>query len=244
MKKSLGNKRNLIGDGEEGRPPHIAEITSIYGEFKDNETRIFKIDGQDKTVSTGKIFDNQNFGYLKITVERPLRLNFAVDDERLEKFMKSSYFVDWAVSKKRKDKHAIEDEIVVGQQAQQAVLTVLNAMKKDFTNGKPVKDRAEFEKQLKTAFKDSAVILDNNLKKALLSPGCLAEKDPAAACCVDNKGNPEPDPDLRDTENVDFPAGIELPLPLAYEPPRPLHEIEEDIKGLEKEIMEMLKVVV
>ncbi len=42
-------------------------------------------------------------------------------------------------------------------------------------------------------------------------------------------------------------VGYEIPFNrhfYQYEPPRPLHEIEEDIKGLEKEIMEMLKVVV
>ena len=59
MRKSLGNKRNEIGD------EHIAdEITRLYGEFKEGEHV--------------KIFDNEDFGFRRITVERPLRLNFAV----------------------------------------------------------------------------------------------------------------------------------------------------------------------
>jgi len=51
----------------------------------------------------------------------------------------------------------------------------------------------------------------------MLAPGALAEKDPSAEICRDKKGKPEPDADLRDTENVPLPAGIPLPLPLDYE---------------------------
>lgn len=72
--------------------------------------------------------------------------------------------------------------------------------------------------------------LDAGLKKALLAPGALGEKDPIAQPCLDAKGNPEPNPDLRDSENVPFPDAllangrrdtenplIDLPLPLDYE---------------------------
>ena len=52
-RKALGNKRNDIS------PEQITEITRIYGDFVENEIC--------------KIFDNQDFGYSKITVERPLR---------------------------------------------------------------------------------------------------------------------------------------------------------------------------
>ena len=52
-RKALGNKRNDISSEQ------IAEITRIYGDFAENEI--------------SKIFDNQDFGYHKITVERPLR---------------------------------------------------------------------------------------------------------------------------------------------------------------------------
>ena len=37
-------------------------------------------------------------------------------------------------------------------------------------------------------------------RKAVLS--ALGERDPEAAMCLDSKGNPEPDPDLRDTETM------------------------------------------
>ena len=52
-RKALGNKRNDIPQSA------IAEITQIYGDFKTN--------------AISKIFDNEDFGYTKITVERPLR---------------------------------------------------------------------------------------------------------------------------------------------------------------------------
>lgn len=52
-RKSLGNKRNDI-------PQHyIEEITKVYGDFKETEI--------------SKIFNNEEFGYSKIVVERPLR---------------------------------------------------------------------------------------------------------------------------------------------------------------------------
>ena len=52
MRKSLGNKRNYITDEQ------IHEITEIYTQFEDGEYC--------------RIFDNEDFGYTKITVERPL----------------------------------------------------------------------------------------------------------------------------------------------------------------------------
>lgn len=51
-RKSLGNKRNDITESQ------ISEITKVYGDFKENQF--------------SKIFDNADFGYTKITVERPI----------------------------------------------------------------------------------------------------------------------------------------------------------------------------
>jgi type I restriction enzyme M protein len=53
MSKSLGDKRNELSDD------HIAQITKIYGEFKEGDY--------------SKVFDNKAFGYAKVTVERPER---------------------------------------------------------------------------------------------------------------------------------------------------------------------------
>ncbi|WP_298347927.1 class I SAM-dependent DNA methyltransferase [uncultured Dokdonia sp.] len=55
MSKSLGDKRNELSE------EHINEITAMYGSFRESEHC--------------KIFDNTDFGYSKVTVERPLRKN-------------------------------------------------------------------------------------------------------------------------------------------------------------------------
>ncbi|HEV2882843.1 MAG TPA: class I SAM-dependent DNA methyltransferase [Pyrinomonadaceae bacterium] len=59
MLRSLGNKRKEIGDGTRGLPDQIASITKLYYDFTENEFC--------------KIFDNEDFGYRRIVVERPLR---------------------------------------------------------------------------------------------------------------------------------------------------------------------------
>jgi len=224
MKKSLGDKRKRIGDSTDGAPNHIDVLTRLYGDFR-NDVRMTLQDiqsnvdpnrDQSKSLFVSKIFDNRDFGYLKIAVERPLRLNFAVTDERIERFKHSAYFVGLALSKKRKDKGQIAKETEEGQIAQKAIIDTLTSMKQDFNQGELIKDRTIFEKQLVEAFKKAAVNLDADLKDTLLAPGSLGEKDPGAEICRDKKGNPEPDPDLRDTENVPFPECIQLPLPLDY----------------------------
>jgi type I restriction enzyme M protein len=58
MRKSLGSKRKELSDA------HIDRITQIFGSFTEAEH-----DG--KPIS--RIFDNEDFGYHTITVERPLR---------------------------------------------------------------------------------------------------------------------------------------------------------------------------
>ena len=58
MRKSLGSKRKELSDA------HIDEVTRLFGQFVEAEQ-----DG--KPIS--RIFDNADFGYRTITVERPLR---------------------------------------------------------------------------------------------------------------------------------------------------------------------------
>ena len=225
MKKSLGDKRKRIGDGTEGTPNHIEVLAKLYGDFQHDvrmtvgeiQTNVDTKRDQTKSLFVSKIFNNQDFGYLKITVERPLRLNFAVNAERLERFKKSSAFIDLAISRKRKDKAKIIEEILEGKAAQAAILDVLDGMKPAFVDGQLIKDRAAFDRMLTDAFKAAGIDLEGALKSALLAPGGLAERDPSAEICRDRKGNAEPDADLRDTENVPFPPGVELPLPLDYE---------------------------
>jgi type I restriction enzyme M protein len=59
MSRNLGNKRKEIGDGKEGKSNQISEITKIYGNFKEGPYC--------------KIFDNDDFAYRRLTIERPVR---------------------------------------------------------------------------------------------------------------------------------------------------------------------------
>ncbi|KQW46690.1 MULTISPECIES: class I SAM-dependent DNA methyltransferase [unclassified Roseateles] len=233
MKKSLGDKRKRLGDGTngesdqpDGSPDQIGFITRLYGNFG-HEVRMpwadigNNIDNSDRdadeTLCVSKVFRNQDFGYLKITVERPLRLNFTVTNERLRRAQRTGALANLLLSRKRKNKAAAEAEIVAGRQAQASLLKVLRGMRMAFLDGRLVKDRAEFDQMLNQAFKAAGYELEAGLKTALLAPGSLGEKDPKAEVCWNKKGESEPDPDLRDTENVPLPEGIQLPLPLDYE---------------------------
>jgi len=243
MRKSLGYKRNEISSEQ------IKEIARIYGEFKEGEHC--------------KIFDNEDFGFYKIVVERPLRLNFQITDERIERLYEETKFANLALSKKKGQ--AGEDEVEKGKKLQNQIIEALKNM-----DTKLYKNRDEFISQLKTAFKQSDITLDASLLKALLS--ALSERDETADICLDSKGNPEPDTELRDTEVVPLKediheymerevrphvpdawidesktkVGYEIPFTrhfYKYEPPRPSTEIMEEIKELEQQIAEKIKKV-
>ena len=68
------------------------------------------------------------------------------------------------------------------------------------------KNRAEFSKLLQKAFKKAGLNVKAPLLKAILAG--LSEKDETADICTDAKGNPEPDTDLRDTEQIPFKEDI------------------------------------
>ncbi len=255
MRKSLGNKRHEIsesGNGNGGsngsRPDQIGDICRIYGDFADGVK--------------SKVFDNEDFGYHKITVERPLRLNFQASPERVARLEQETAFRNLAASKK-KDPVARELEIRSGQARQREILGVLTAL----DPGKLHKDRKAFLKDLKAKAKAQDVRLATADHKMILA--ALGERDETAAICTDSKGIAEPDSSLRDTEVVPLKeriqdyfrrevlphvpdawidesktkVGYEIPLTrhfYTYTPPRPLAEIEAEIKELEREIVAMI----
>jgi type I restriction enzyme M protein len=247
MRKSLNNKRNEIA------AEHIDEITRLYGAFGEG--------------TTSKVFDVADFGYRKITIERPLRLNFLVSPERIERLREAKPFQSLATSKKKGKEAAAE--IAAGKALQEAIIEAV----KTLDAGKVYKNRDAFEEDLAEATDD--VKVSAPVKKAILS--ALSERDEAADICRDREGNPEPDPDLRDYESVPLKedirayferevrphlpdawinesvtdekdgkigkVGYELPLTrhfYVYQPPRELAVIEADVLGLEKDIMRML----
>ena len=212
MKKSLNNKRNELTDGPEG---HIARLTELYGNFQNGERATVQVDGESESRVVSRIFESREFGFLKVTVERPLRMNFEATKERLARLEEQSAFASLSVSKKRKDAKTIAEEEAQGQAHQEAIRAVLRAL----TRKGRYMDRALFLENVEEAAKARKVKLPAPVKKAILN--ALGERDRKAEICCDADGNPEPDSDLRDTENIPLPAGTTLPLPMHFGPDQP-----------------------
>lgn len=243
MRKSLGEKRKEIASDQ------IAEIVRLHGEFTENE-RV-------------KIFPNESFGFLRITVERPLRLRWEVTETTRAAFdaqQKIARLPDDARAALHRGLDRWGDEVCTDIKL--ATKRVAELLSGAGLRGKP-------------------------LQKAALD--ALRVRDPDAPTVTDDKGNIEPDPELRDYENVPLPAvpltfeadvtgrlttveyrtavddymeaevlpyvpdawvdhtktkiGYEIPLTrhfYKYAPPRPLAEIDAEIKQLEAEIQALL----
>lgn len=258
MRKSLGEKRRQISDAG------IEAITGAYFSFAeadgDNDNRDIEV----------KVFDTTHFGYRKIAVERPLRLNAPASPERLARLAEQKAFQELATSKK-KDAAGRAAEEGAGRGRQEAILSLLGGLPDTLYT-----DRAALEQTLDTAATAAPLKLAAPLRKAILA--ALSERDEGAAICLDDKGNPEPDPELRDWESV--PLGEDVDAYVArevapyapdawinrsirddkdsevgkvgyeinfnryfyrYQPPRPLPEIEADIKAVEGEILTLLR---
>ena len=269
MRKSLGNKRNELSPGQ------IDDLTRIHGAFEDGEAR--DLTDEDPVTHeprtrprvVSKVFDNEDFGYRKVTVERPLRLNFAATEERIARIEDERAFQNLAKSKKRAGP-AHDAEVAAGQARQDAIRGLLRSLV-DKTGGEVMRDREAFVEVLRGVEAAEGLKLAAGERKVVLS--ALGERDPQAEVCRDRRGNPEPDTELRDTETVplseDIDAyiarevlphvpdawmdasktkvGYEIPLNrhfYVYEPPRPLEEIESDLQTLEQEIAGLLSDVV
>ncbi|MEQ1599149.1 MAG: class I SAM-dependent DNA methyltransferase [Methylotenera sp.] len=205
MDKSLGNKRNELSDN------HIKGLTKLYGECQHDAVIEVNTDGKLGTKTCSKIFNNQDFGYIKITVERSLRLNFQTSAERIERLWDQNAFANLATSKKIKDAKAYQDEIEAGKLEQLRIINILETINATTLH----LNRDEFEAILDNAFNAIGPKLPAPIKKAILN--ALSERDPDADICYDSKGDPEPDAELRDSELVSFPTGISLPLPIGYD---------------------------
>jgi type I restriction enzyme M protein len=77
MRKSLGSKRREIPDDAR------AEVVRLYAEF---------LNGESEQGDVSKIFETRAFGYREIRVERPLRLNFQASAERIAKLADEKAF--------------------------------------------------------------------------------------------------------------------------------------------------------
>ncbi|TVM30457.1 type I restriction-modification system subunit M [Oceanidesulfovibrio marinus] len=227
MRRSLGSKRRYIDRDQ------IATIVDQYGQFE--ETDICKV------------FDVEDFGYRRITVERPLQLAFHPQDEtRRAALTADKAWAKWA------------DDL------QKDTLAALDRVEDKYLS------RSAFKKALKKTGVSLSAVQFKLLQKH------LGEHDPEAEVCT-VKGKPEPDPSLRDYENVPLKedvqtyferevlphvpdawidqdkrdakdgrvgiVGYEIPFNrhfYEYTPPRPLEEIDADLDRVSKEIMDLL----
>ncbi len=209
MKKSLNNKRNEITEDQ------IRRLTRVYGNCQDGETAEVQINGETETRAISRIFENREFGFLKVTVERPVRMDFEAAPERIAKLDNQTAFTNLATSKKRKDAAAAKCEIEEGRKQQEAIRAVLATLE---GNGCYL-DRAEFEADVMKAAKRTGLKIPAPIKKAMFA--ALGERDPDAEICRDSKGRPEPDSELRDTENIPLPPDTTMPLPMEFGPNKP-----------------------
>ena len=253
LRKNLGDKRREISDAQ------IKEIVRLYRDRPESEY--------------SKVFDRRDFGYRKVTVERPLQLNFQASSERIARLEDERSFQNLAKSKKRDPQSKAEEE-AAGRQEQARIKALLAELPTTL-----FKNRDAFLTELNTTFKAQDCKLSASIRKAALS--ALSERDDGAAICRDRKGQPEADSSLRDYETVPltedvhdyFAREVAPHLPDAwintnvrdqkddeigkvgyeinfnryfyqYQPPRPLDEINADISGLQREIVAMLGEVI
>ncbi len=233
MRKSLGSKRQYINDEQ------IEELVRLYGQFEETpQSKIFPIDA---------------FGYRRITVERPLRLNFQASPERIALVM--------------------EEKAI--QKLDEGTRSILEKALTSLDETELYRNRDQFTKTLKKALSDHSIKLSAPQFKAVLS--ALAERDPEAGIC-ESKGKPEADTGLRDNENVPLGesihdyferevkphvpdawidesktdpldeevglVGFEIPFNrhfYVFEPPRPLEEIDRDLKACTDRIKGMIE---
>ncbi len=271
MDKSLGNKRRRIGgekEEEKGtKKDHIHFITQIHGDFLDNKKFTVKKKGKDKTAIVSKIFDNDDFGYRKITIERPLRLNFCANAEKVERLKEENAFKNMTKSKKKNAKAKAQEE-AQGQARQEEILKALGRFSQK-SKEKIYHNREKFKSDLEkhcSQLKFSAAEL-----KAILNT--LGERDEKADACQKKNGDYEFDSSLKDHEIIplkedinaylekevyphvpdavpdmdNIKIGYEIPfnkLFYVYDPPRALEEIEGEIKSCEREITKLCSEVI
>ena len=245
MKKSLGQKRKEISDEQ------IEEIRNLYISARDGE----KV----------KIFDNEDFGYRKITIDRPLRMKFVISEEGISKVSSDKAF-DKAMNGKQKK---------LDQQSQtpDIIMNLLSQLK-----GMEFRTKSDFEEKLSSLFLSNGIKINAPQRKAILK--IFGVRDENAEISTGSDGKPETDTDLRDYENVPLKedinvyfnrevkpfvpdawinesvrdikdgkvgkVGYEIPFNryfYKFVPPRPLEEIDADLKKLGNEIIDLLKEV-
>ena len=223
-KRSLGDKRRHIAGNQ------IDEIVRLYGRFEDGER--------------SKLFDNAEFGYIRVTIERPLRLRYQMTTDDKARFLDAC-------------PELLDDVQAIDKAA----------------GDEPLLDWNTVQGRIRDLLRERGARWTQ--KEWKLFREVFTRRDPEAEPVpAGGRANGwEPDPALRDFENVPLRQDIDVyferevrpHLPDAwmdrekdkvgyeiafnrhfrkYTPPRSLEEIDVDLKAAEKEIMRLLREMV
>jgi len=232
MRKSLGDKRKLISDAQ------IDHVTRLY-------VRALEVAADPSNADHGKvkIFKTTDFGYHRITVERPLKQRFEITEDTLLALAEAKALAKW--NGREKLVEALRGAI-----------------------GSVWRTKDEATAGLLAAAMAGGASLPGTAAHLKAFWNAVAVSDPAGEVQRD-KGRPIPDPDLRDFENVPLDedihayfarevtphvpdawidedktkTGYEIPFTrhfYVYTPPRPLAEIDAELKDLEAQIQRLL----
>jgi type I restriction enzyme M protein len=262
MRKSLGDKRREI-------PPERAEdILQILAAFRDGETRRVAKDGKEDEAVVSRIYPTTHFGFRKITVERPLRLSFQASPERIARLEEERGFQALAQSKKKGAAGAKEqaEGRALQEAIRQLVASLPDTLFKDRAEFERALDAAARKAGEKLAAPARKAILSALSDRDETAAVCRdregnAEPDPELR---DTESVPLAEPveafferEVRphvpdawiDTTRRDPKdgqvglVGYEINFNryfYRYTPPRPLEEIEADIRSIEQDIVRML----
>ena len=218
LRRSLGNKRREISDTQ------IADIVRQYGQFAEGQY--------------SKIFDNQDFGYTRVTVERPLRLSYQMSIEGKSRFLNAC-------------PHLLDDVQAIDKALGREVLMDWNEVDKKIRKLQQQKWKATEYKLFREVFAarnpEAAPVLkgkndyepDSELRDFENIP--LSEN-------IDAYFEREVLPHIPDAwmDRSKDKVGYEINFNqhfYTYQPPRPLAIIDAELKAVEEEILKLLKEV-
>ena len=147
----------------------------LLADFEDSTTRKVVQDGEEREVVVSRVYPTTHFGFRKITVERPLKLDFQASSERIARLDDERAFVNLAVSRKKGAAKAGDE--AAGREQQAAIRTLLQSLPDTL-----FLDRAIFEAKLSEAARKAKLKLTAPIRKAILS--ALSERNDEGRCCT------------------------------------------------------------
>ncbi|MEV0723825.1 class I SAM-dependent DNA methyltransferase [Micromonospora purpureochromogenes] len=226
MRKSLGDKRKMLTD------EHIAELTRAYV-----DALSIADDPEHPQHAKVKVFKTTDFGYQRITVERPLRLRFEVTEETVALLAEARAVLKYA-----------ERESLLA--AAKSLIGVRSTTRAEFAmklNGLG-KLPAAVEKAVWEAFSvsdlDGEVQIDRK-GKPIPDPDLRDNENVPLDGDIHDYLKREVLPHVPDawTDETKTKIGYEIPFTryfYVYQPPRSLTQIDAEIKALELEIQSLL----